>query len=57
MTDGSDPSATNRNATLFGANNDNMPISQDALPVTFKAIGVPPGYQDSAVASQVIARQ
>ncbi len=53
--DGSAPSATNPNATLFGANDDNAPISQDALPVTFKAIGVAPGYQDSEIASQVIA--
>jgi Chitobiase/beta-hexosaminidase C-terminal domain len=53
-TDGNDPSVGAGNTTLFGANNDNVPINQDTLPVTVKAIGVHPSYRDSAVASQVI---
>lgn len=53
-TDGSDPVPGAANTTLFGANNDNIPLDQSSLPLTVKAIGVFPGYQDSAVASQVI---
>ncbi|MBJ7601423.1 chitobiase/beta-hexosaminidase C-terminal domain-containing protein [Candidatus Nephthysia bennettiae] len=56
-TDQSDPSPTSPSSTLFGANNDNIPLSVGALPVTIKAIGVHPGYQDSAIASQVIPKQ
>ena len=52
--DGSDPSATNPNASLFGANHNNVPLQNDQLPVTFKAIGVHPGYNNSAIASLLI---
>ncbi|HEV2953952.1 MAG TPA: chitobiase/beta-hexosaminidase C-terminal domain-containing protein, partial [Candidatus Dormibacteraeota bacterium] len=52
--DGTDPSAGGATSTLFGANHDNIPIDTSTLPLTLKAIGVFPGYQDSAIASQVI---
>ena len=53
-TDGSDPSPGAPGTTIFGANNDNIPLDPNALPVTVKAVGVFAGYQDSAIASQVI---
>jgi hypothetical protein len=53
-TDGTDPSPGAANTTLFGANHDNIPLDPASLPVTVKAIGVFAGYNDSAIASQVI---
>jgi hypothetical protein len=52
--DGTNPVPGAANTTLFGANNDNIALNEATLPVTVTAIGVYPGYQDSAVASQVI---
>lgn len=52
-TDGSDPAPGGGTSTLFGANHDNIPLF--TLPTTVKAIGVFAGYQDSAIASQVIS--
>lgn len=56
-TDGTDPVPGAANTTLFGSNNDNIMLDRSTLPVTINAIGVAPGYQDSAVASQVIPQQ
>lgn len=53
-TDGSDPSPTSAASTLFGANNDNIPVPYASLPLTVKAIGVRAGWQNSAIASAVI---
>jgi hypothetical protein len=55
-TDGTDPVPGAAGTTLFGANNDNIPLDPATLPLTVKAVGVSPGYQDSSVASQVIPR-
>jgi hypothetical protein len=56
-TDGTTPVPGAANTTLFGANDDNIPLDVSSLPKTVTAIGVSPGYQDSAPASQVIPRQ
>jgi hypothetical protein len=55
-TDGSHPQQGVPGTTLLGANGE-ISLNPSSLPVTMQAIGVFPGYQDSAVASQVISRQ
>jgi hypothetical protein len=49
--DNTDPVPGAPNTTLFGLNNDNVPIPMAQLPVIVKAIGVRPGYGNSPVAS------
>jgi hypothetical protein len=56
-TDGSDPSPGGATSTLFGENHDNIPLDPASLPLTVKAVGVFGGYQDSAIAIQVIPAQ